>query len=65
MPSYVNYARLFGQVTELPPEVMVNTQQRMFLRRNIRQRECDVQLLHDMYEITRRERQLGGEPLSL
>jgi glucose-1-phosphate thymidylyltransferase len=65
VPSYVNYARLFGQVTELPPEVMIATQHRMFLRRNVEQRPCDAQLLHDMYELTRHERQLAGEPLSL
>jgi glucose-1-phosphate thymidylyltransferase len=65
VPSFVNYARLFGQVTELPPEVMVATQQRMFQRRNVVQRPCDIQLIHDMYEQTRAERQLAGEPLSL
>jgi glucose-1-phosphate thymidylyltransferase len=65
VPSFVNYARLFGQVTEAPVEVMVATQARMFARRNVTQRPCDVQLLHDMYELTRHERQLAGEPLSL
>jgi len=65
VPSFVNYARLFGQVTELPPEVMIATQQRMFSRRNVEQRPCDVQLIRDMYELTRDERQLAGEPLSL
>jgi glucose-1-phosphate thymidylyltransferase len=65
VPSFVNYARLFGQVTELTPEVMVATQQRMFLRRKVTQRPCDMQLLHAMYELTRHERQLAGEPLSL
>lgn len=65
VPSFVNYARLFGQVTELPAEVMVATQQRMFVRRKVSQRPCDAQLLHDMYELTRHERQLAGEPLSL
>lgn len=65
VPSFVNYARLFGQVTELPPEVMIATQQRMFARRNVTQRPCDAQLIHDMYELTRHERQLAGEPLSL
>jgi glucose-1-phosphate thymidylyltransferase len=65
VPSFVNYARLFGQVTELPPEVMIATQQRMFQRRNVVQRPCDIQLIHDMYEQTRDERQLAGEPLSL
>ena len=65
VPSFVNYARLFGQVTELPPEVMIATQQRMFVRRDVTQRPCDAQLLHDMYDLTRDERQLAGEPLSL
>ena len=65
VPSYVNYARLFGQVTELPPEVMVATQRRMFQRRGVEQRPCDIQLLHDMYDLTVYERQIAGEPLSL
>jgi UDP-N-acetylglucosamine diphosphorylase/glucosamine-1-phosphate N-acetyltransferase len=65
VPSFVNYARLFGQVTEAPVEVMAATQSRMFARRNVAQRPCDIQLLHDMYELTRHERQLAGEPLSL
>jgi UDP-N-acetylglucosamine diphosphorylase/glucosamine-1-phosphate N-acetyltransferase len=65
VPSFVNYARLFGQVTETPVEVMIATQGRMFARRNVAQRPCDIQLLRDMYEITRPERQIGGDPLSL
>jgi len=63
--SFVNYARLFGQVTEAPVDVMIATQARMFARRNVPQRDCDVQLLRDMYELTRHERQLAVEPLSL
>lgn len=65
VPSFVNYARLFGQVTEAPVEVMIATQARMFARRNVPQRPCDLQLLRDMYELTRHERQLAVEPLSL
>jgi glucose-1-phosphate thymidylyltransferase len=65
VPSFVNYARLFGQVTELPPEIMVATQQRMFARRKVEQREADVRLIHAMYDLTRNERQLAGEPLAL
>ena len=65
VPSFTNYARLFGQVTEAPVEVMAATQARMFARRKVEQRPCDVQLLNDMYELTRHERQLAGEPLSL
>ncbi|MBI2827519.1 MAG: glucose-1-phosphate thymidylyltransferase [Planctomycetia bacterium] len=65
VPSFVNYARSFGQVTEAPVDVMVATQARMFARRKVSQRPCDIQLLFDMYELTRHERQLAGEPLSL
>jgi glucose-1-phosphate thymidylyltransferase len=65
VPSFTNYARLFGQVTEATVDVMVATQARMFARRNVEQRPCDVQLLHDMHDLTRHERQIAGEPLSL
>jgi UDP-N-acetylglucosamine diphosphorylase / glucose-1-phosphate thymidylyltransferase / UDP-N-acetylgalactosamine diphosphorylase / glucosamine-1-phosphate N-acetyltransferase / galactosamine-1-phosphate N-acetyltransferase len=65
VPSFVNYARLFGQVTELPPDVMIATQRRMFARRKVTQRPLDQQLIRDMYALTRDERQLGGDPLLL
>ena len=65
VPSFVNYARSFGQTTEMPPAVMVSTQKRMFGRRNVDQRPCDVQLIHDMYKATATERQLSESPLSL
>ena len=56
VPSFVNYARLFGQVATLPPEVMIATQQRMFARRDVKQRSCDIDLIHDMYRLTQFER---------
>jgi glucose-1-phosphate thymidylyltransferase len=65
VPSFVNYARLFGQVTEAPVEIMVSTQRRMFARRNVEQRPCDIQLLRDMYDLTKGERQALGETLSI
>jgi glucose-1-phosphate thymidylyltransferase len=65
VPSFVNYARSFGQVTELPPEVMIATQERMFARRKVAQRPVDARLIESMYELTRHERHLAGEPLSL
>ncbi|WP_068258726.1 putative sugar nucleotidyl transferase [Rubripirellula obstinata] len=60
VPSYVNYARLFGQTSLLPTDVMINTQKRMFARRKVQQRECDMQLIRDMYQITAAER--SAEP---
>jgi glucose-1-phosphate thymidylyltransferase len=65
VPSFVNYARSFGQVTEIPVDVEIAAQARMFKRRHVAQRPCDLQLLHDIYELTRHERQLANEPLSL
>ncbi len=65
VPSFVNYARSFGQVTETAVETLVQTQARMFARRSVQQRPCDIQLLRDIYEMTKHERQLANEPLSL
>ena len=65
VPSFVNYARLFGQMASLPPEVMVSTQQRMFARRDVQQRGCDVQLIYDMHRITQMERDRFGDGLTL
>jgi len=58
VPSFVNYARLFGQTATLPPEVMISTQARMFARRKVQQRECDRQLIFDMFDLTEEERNL-------
>lgn len=64
VPSFVNYARLFGQLATLPPEVMIATQQRMFSRRKVEQRDCDMQLLHDMYRLTQNERDRFGDEIA-
>lgn len=61
VPSYVNYARLFGQTSLLPPEVMVSTQGRMFARRKTKQRQADIDLIHDMYHRTELERQQSDQ----
>lgn len=65
VPSFVNYARSFGQVTETGVDVLIATQARMFNRRNVEQRPCDIQLIRDIYEMTKHERHLANEPLSL
>ena len=61
VPSFLNYARLFGQQSLLPADVMVSTQQRMFSRRSVDQRPCDIQLIHDMYQLTADERELSEQ----
>jgi glucose-1-phosphate thymidylyltransferase len=67
VPSFVNYARTFNGMGILPAEVIVSTQARMFARRNVQQRPCDIQLIHDMYRVTAHERPdgLSDTPLSL
>jgi UDP-N-acetylglucosamine diphosphorylase / glucose-1-phosphate thymidylyltransferase / UDP-N-acetylgalactosamine diphosphorylase / glucosamine-1-phosphate N-acetyltransferase / galactosamine-1-phosphate N-acetyltransferase len=65
VPSFANYARSLGQVTELPPDVMIKTQARMFARRKVEQRPCDIQLIRDMYALTRHEGQLPNKPPTL
>ncbi|TWU37154.1 putative sugar nucleotidyl transferase [Novipirellula artificiosorum] len=57
VPSFVNYARLFGQTALLPADVMISTQAKMFARRKVQQRECDKQLILDMYEQSATERE--------
>ncbi|TWT79091.1 Bifunctional protein GlmU [Planctomycetes bacterium CA13] len=61
VPSFVNYARLFGQTALLPAEVMVKTQAKMFARRKVQQRDCDKQLIQDMYEQSATEREAAEE----
>ncbi|MFY8072557.1 MAG: putative sugar nucleotidyl transferase [Pirellula sp.] len=61
VPSFTNYAKLFGQVATLPTSVMQSTQQRMFSRRSVAQRPCDIELLHSLFELTRSEREASAE----
>lgn len=61
VPSFVNYARLFGQTSLLPADIMINSQRRMFARRKVEQRECDRQLIADMYQRTRHERDAADQ----
>ena len=65
VPSFVNYARTFGEITEQSPQVVATTQKRVFLRRGIEQQPWHVQLLEDMYEIASEGRQLADKPVSL
>lgn len=65
VPSFVNYARTFGQVTEVSLKMMIMTQANMFARRGVEQTQADIELLRSMFELTRCERQLANEPLSL
>ena len=67
VPSFVNYARSFGQLGELPPAVVATTQQRMFVRRDREQTPCDIQLVEDMFRLTANERpaDLSSAPIEM
>lgn len=65
VPSFVNYARSFGEVTEQGPEIVALTQKRVFLRRGFQQQPWQVRLLHRMYELASAGRQLADRPVSL
>ena len=65
VPSFCNYARSFGQITECPVDQAVLIQKRMFARRSIVQAPEDAQMLRDVFEITRAERLISDEPPSL
>ena len=56
VPSFVNCAQMLKQTGVLPPEVLVSIQKRMFGRRNVTQRPCDIQLIHDVFAITQHQR---------
>jgi UDP-N-acetylglucosamine diphosphorylase/glucosamine-1-phosphate N-acetyltransferase len=65
VPSFCNYARSFGQITECPLEQALLIQKRMFARRGIEQTPEDVEVLRAVFEMTRGERLLSDEPPSL
>jgi UDP-N-acetylglucosamine diphosphorylase/glucosamine-1-phosphate N-acetyltransferase len=65
VPSFCNYARAFGQITECPVDQAVLIQKRMFARRSIAQTPEDVMLLRDVFELTRDERLISDEPPAL
>ncbi len=68
VPSFVNYAKSLGQNSEAPVDIVLAMQARMFNRRKILPRPCDVELLRSVYEMTRDDRRelgtLSKEPLS-
>lgn len=57
VPSFVNYAHQFGDISAVSLESAVVTQQRMFSRRHVTRRDCDRQLLVHVFEQTAAERE--------
>jgi UDP-N-acetylglucosamine diphosphorylase/glucosamine-1-phosphate N-acetyltransferase len=65
VPSFCNYARAFGQITECPVDQAILIQKRMFERRGITQTTEDAELLRTVFELTRAERLITDEPPAL
>jgi len=65
VPSFCNYARSFGQLTEHHLPAVVRTQQRMFARRGVKQTRVHIKLLEHIYQLTRDERIMSTDNLSL
>ncbi len=65
VPSFCNYARSFGQITECPLDQAILIQRRMFARRNIQQTPEDEELIRTVFELTRPERLISDEPPAL
>jgi len=64
VPSFSNYARTFGQITEVDPEQVATTQQRMFKRRGITQTDRDAEMIRRVYDLTGFERGIGMGQIS-
>ncbi|MFO7956643.1 MAG: putative sugar nucleotidyl transferase [Candidatus Brocadiia bacterium] len=62
VPSFCNYAKSFGQITECTLEQAIITQKRMFVRRDVEQTEADIALLGEVFERTKDERSIASEP---
>lgn len=65
VPSFVNYAKSWGQIGDLPAEVVAQTQRRAMLRRGHTQQPWQVELIARMYEVAAAGRSLSSAPLSL
>jgi len=65
VPSFCNYAASFGQITECSLKQALNTQKRMYARRDIDQSNEDIELLTTLFHLTSKERTFSNEPPAL
>jgi glucose-1-phosphate thymidylyltransferase len=64
VPCFTNYARSFGQVTEISLDQVITTQKRMFARRGVQQSHYDIELTRRVFDMTRDERVMSEEPIN-
>jgi len=65
VPSFANYARSLGDVTEHPAKIMQTTQKRVFSRRGIEQEDRHIRLLREVYARESANRELSNQPPTL
>ncbi len=64
VPSFSNYARSFGQTTEISLNQALITQERMFSRRGVAQTTYDIELMKRVFEMTKNERVMSEEQIN-
>ena len=64
IPAFVNYVGRTRSMTEVSLEVALTMQERMFARRQVPQRDCDVALLDAMFQQSAPQRIVDGRPLT-
>jgi len=64
VPSFSNYARSIGQITEISLKQIITTQKRMFSRRGVEQADDDITLMKRVFEMTRHERTINEEQIN-
>ena len=64
VPSFSNYARNFGQVTEISLDQVIKTQKRVFQRRGVEQTAHDITMMKRVFDITRSERVMSEEQIN-
>lgn len=64
VPCFTNYARSFGQVTEISLDQVITTQKRTFARRKTEQTPYDIELMQRVFDLTRDERVMSEEPIN-
>ncbi|RMF06056.1 hypothetical protein D6764_03295 [Candidatus Woesearchaeota archaeon] len=62
VPSFTNYARDLGNLSEFYLDSAIETQKRMYSRRNVKQTQEDIALLKEIYKVTVEERKAAGVP---
>lgn len=65
VPSFTNFAQTFGKTTVISPELATSIQKRTLANRNVQQRSCDIQVIHDLYSLTQIERDCAGAELAI